>query len=109
MAAAVFLPYYWLVYQQDRQAEPAAVAPVERYRRKAVTSLVMPGGETFVRNLEAELGYQVNTFLWADENATLPDLSEAEFLDLAQQINDAAGAGVLVIPEGDTVRVLSYE
>ena len=109
VAAAIFLPYYWLVYRQDRRLEPAAAALAERYVRKSVTALVSRGGETFVQELEAELGYRMNTFLWADPDAMLPELSEADLSDLARRVSDAPGTGVLLVPDDKIFRVLSYE
>ena len=84
-AAAMFLPYYWMVYRQDRQAEPevAVVAP-ERTSRKGVAVLVNQGGDAFVRDLEAALGYEVAQLRWADPDATLPQLSEVEFQELTR-------------------------
>ncbi len=109
VAAAIFLPYYWLVYRQDRRLEPAAAALAERYVRKSVTALVSRGGETFVQELEAELGYRMNTFLWADPDAMLPELSEADLSDLARRVSDTPGTGVLLVPDDKIFRVLSYE
>lgn len=109
VAAVVFLPYYWMVYRQDRQLLPADVAPTELYRRKSVTALVERGNERFVRELEAELGYRIGTYLWADEDAWMPVLTEVDFADLARRISDASGSGVLLVPDGRSVRVLSYE
>ena len=109
VASGVFLPYYWLVHRQDRRAEPILTAPaIERRPTKEVTVLVNQGDDAFVRELEAALGYGVSFLLLADPDAGLPELSEAERQELAQRIGDAAGQNVLVIPDGKTVRVLSY-
>lgn len=107
-AVAVFLPYYWIVYRQDRQAEPLAPMPAERPRRKEVSVLAGDDADPFIRSVEAALGYRVTTLRWADPGAALPQLAEAQYQELAQRINEASGPRVLLIPDGTTVRVLSY-
>ena len=108
-AAVIFLPYHWLVYRQDRRAEPVPLVAPERLRRKEVTVLVSEGGDALVRNLEAALGYRVIVRRWADPDAVSPDLSEEECQELAQCIGDAAGQSVLLVPDGTALRVLSYD
>ena len=108
-AAVVFLPYYWLVYRQDRQAQPEDAPPERELRRiKEVSVLVYEGGDAFVRDLEAELGYLVSALRLADPGGAMPVLDEAQYQELAGRIIDAAGQSVLVVPDGATVRVLSY-
>ena len=109
VAAAMFLPYYWMVYRQDRRAQPEVeVVASERAVRKVVTVLVNEGGGSFVRDLEASLGYEVELLRWADPDASQPQLSEAECRELARRIGEAVGENVLLIPDGAEVRVLSY-
>ena len=84
------------------------MAAPERPRRKGVAVLVNQAGDTFVRDLEAALGYEVERLRWADPDATLPQLSEVECQDLARRIGEAVGENVLLIPDGAEVRVLSY-
>jgi len=106
-AVAVFLPYYWLVYRQDRLAEPAVVESA--VPRKGVSVLVGPDGEPFVKTLEAALGYEVNALDWADSEADVPDLDEAEYGALARRIGAAHGINVLVVFDGTYLHVLSYD
>ena len=106
-AVAVFLPYYWLIYRQDRRAEPEVIEPAAR--RKGVSVLVGPGGEAFVRGLEAALGYEVSTLRWADTDAEPPDLYEDEYEEIAQRVADAAGSNVILVADGTEFRVLSYD
>ena len=107
---AVFLPYYWRVYQEDqRVAAESGVPEVERRARKAVSVLLHEGGTAFLQDLEEALGYGVNPLPWADADASTPELSETGVQDLAQRISDASGPSVLVVPDGATVRVLSYQ
>ena len=110
VAAGVFLPYYWMVYLQDRRLAPeVGVAEKERPRRKAVAMLVNREGDDFVRNLQAALGYEAELLRWADPDASQPQLSEADCQELARRIGEAVGENVLLIPDGAEVRVLSYD
>ncbi len=105
--AAIFLPYYWMVYREDRR-EAATGAEEEARKQKTVTVLVTESGTAFLRELEAALGYGVSPLRWADADASQPELSAAELRELAQQISDAPGDNVLVVPDEMGVRVLSY-
>lgn len=107
-AMAFFLPYYWTVYQADRQANTDPLKK-ERQGPKAVTVLVTDVDVGFVHALEAVLGYEVFSLSWADTEATLPDLTEKTLQDLGQRIIDASGPKVLIVPYGDMVQVFSYQ
>ena len=109
-AVVVFLPYHWLVYEQDRQAEPEEeLAPTPRpVVRKEVAVLAMDAGDPFLARLEAALGYPVVVHRWADPDARTPDLTVEECEQLVETIASAAGDRVLVIPDQGGVRVLSY-
>ena len=112
VAVAVFLPYHWLVYRQDRREEledeqatgPQPVRPT----RKDVTVLATGDGAPFVGMLETALGYPVSVSRWADSDAHTPQLTPQEFDELAARIAAAAGHGVLLIPDGEGIRALSY-
>jgi hypothetical protein len=108
IAVVIFLPYYWKIYQKDREADDAEGVTAERRVRKDVSVLVNSGGESFVRSLEGALGYRVTTLRWADPDASLPALSEGDSQTLAQQVSETHGNRVLLIPNGTGVRVLSY-
>ncbi len=107
-AVAVFLPYHWGVYREDRRAEGVQPVPERRIARKEVSVLVNEGGEALVRDLEAVLGYRVIVLRWADPGAAAPQLAAEGLQDLAQRINAASGSRVLVVPDTAGVRVLSY-
>ena len=107
-AATIFLPYFWMVYRADRRAAGGVEEEERPQARKAVTALVNEGGMGFLQGLEATLGYAVSPLQWADTDAALPELSDDEFRDLAQRIAEASGPNVLLVPDGATVRVLSY-
>ena len=112
VAVAVFLPYYWLVYRQDRREELGDAQATEpqpvRPTRKDVTVLATDDGDPFVGMLETALGYPVSLRRWADSDAHTPQLSPQGFDELAAKIAGAAGGSVLVIPDGEGVRALSY-
>ncbi len=112
VAVAVFLPYHWLVYRQDRRAdlqdELAAEPQPVRPTRKDVTVLAIDDGAPFVGMLETALGYPVSVRRWADPDARTPQLAPQEFDELAGRIAAAAGHSVLVIPDGEGIRALSY-
>ena len=106
VAAAIFLPYYWIVYVRDqRESPPEEDAPP----RKAVSLLANDEGAVFMRGLETALGYRLELLRWADEDAAFPALSAEQLHDLAEEVADAPGRNVLLVPHGDTLRVLSYD
>ena len=109
VAVAIFLPYHWMVYRRDRstEVEPAARGTPGR-TRKDVTVLVREDAQAFIRELEASLGYRVSTLSWADPDATMPQIADSLHQELAQRIDDASGVRVLLIPDREGVRVLSY-
>ena len=108
MAVAIFLPYYWLAYRADRRAAPREP---ERplVRPKAVSVLLGDDEGEFVTNLEMALGYHVSVLRWADGDAAPPALSAEDLKELADDVGQAPGANVLLVP-GETagIRVLSY-
>ena len=109
VAAAIFVPYHWMVYRSDRRATTELEGADEEPRaRKAVTALVDRTGAAFLAGLEAALGYKISVLDWADTGAGLPEMSEAALEELAQRVGDAAGPNVLLVPDDDTIRVLSY-
>ena len=112
VAVAVFLPYHWLVYRQDRREELEDEQATEpqpfRPPRKDVTVLAADDAAPLVGMLETALGYSVSVRSWADSDAHTPQLTPLECDELAARIAAAAGRSVLVIPEGEGVRALSY-
>ena len=108
VTAAIFLPYYWLVYRVDRRIAKDEGDKDEKPPRKAVTVLVSEGGMGFVGELEEVLGYRVSPLRWADPEAGALQVSGLELRELTQRISDAPGPNVLLIPDESGVRVLSY-
>ena len=111
-AAATFLPYYWAVYRQDQEALPEAeIEPPPAARQsihKPVTLLATDGSELATR-LQDALGYQVSQLQWADANSAQPTLTEEECAEIARLIADAPGSYILLIPDGDSLRILSHD
>ena len=106
VAAVFFLVYYWGVYRQDRGQGPEKEhTPLIV---KDVTLLIGAGGESLVTRLEQALGYNVRIMRWTDNDAMLPNLSDEDCRDVARRVGAASGSRVLVIPEGQSLRVLSY-
>ena len=106
---AIFLPYHWMTYQRDRQAEPEGALPERRPRRKGVSVLVAEAGDPLVRNLEAALGYRVDVLTWADPDAVQAELGDADLQSLVERITSSQGRSVLLIPEAAGVRVISHD
>jgi hypothetical protein len=104
---AIFLPYYWLVYREDRRLAPDEI--LEKRPRKDVSVLVMEGSMEFVTRLEGALGYRVTPLLWADEDAIPMALDDTGYELLAARIGAAEGREVILIPEPEGIRVLSHE
>jgi hypothetical protein len=103
-AVVVFLPYYWLVYRTDQRAAPAKA----REAVKSVTVLASPGDDLAVRAIEAALGHDVERLVSVDASVRLPALSQVDAVALARQIGEAPAAKVLLVPDGERVRVLAY-
>ena len=115
-AAAAFLPYYWSVYLQDRDAAPeVAPAPAVhpeaaegRLPRKEVTLLAAADGEPLMRQIQDALGYEISVVRWADADAATPALTDEACAQVAQAVADAEGSRALLIPDGNSLRVLSH-
>ena len=108
-AGLAFLPYYWMVYRQDRSVEAGTVAPATApRRRKTVTLLAADGAIQLVRTLEQVLDQDVRVLRWADPDTVVPDITEEGLRQVARSIEDAAGSNALLVPEETGFRVLSY-
>ena len=105
--AAIFVPYYWMVYRKDRP-EGDDVDEEEPRKRKAVTVIVSRQGVAQLADLESVLGYRVSPLEWTDEDAASPELSAQVVSEIAQHIDDAPGPNVILIPQVSTYRVISY-
>ena len=78
--------------------------------RKEVALLAGGGNaEGLARELEAALGYSIDTLRWADADADTPALSDEALASVAGRVAEAAGERVLLLPDGDGLRVASYD
>ena len=116
-AAAAFLPYYWSVYRLDQDAAPEIVPedspvisePVEgQTPRKPVTLLAADDANALAGQIQNALGYGIETLRWADADLVMPALTDEACAEIAQSIADAPGRYILLIPDGDGLRVLSH-
>ena len=113
-ASVAFLPYYWAVYRQDQDAgpevapEPVMIDAQEQPPSKHVT-LLAADGDTLTQRMRDALGYDIEALRWADAAAVMPALTDEECARIAQAVVDAPGSHALLIPDGGTVRVLSYD
>ena len=131
-AAAAFLPYYWAAYARDRADMPddaidadadvvaddaiadatsgdAVPDAMPATPRKEVALLAGGDAEGLARELEAALGYRVETLRWADADADTPTLSDEALALAARRVAEAAGKRVLLLPDGEGLRALSYD
>ncbi len=107
MPVVIFLPYYWLVYREDRRLAPDDEG--EKRPHKDVSVLVMESSMGFVTRLEEVLGYRITPLLWADEDAIPMSLEDAGYEMLADRIGATDGREVFLIPEAEGIRVLSHD
>lgn len=82
--------------------------PEIRHSRKQVT-LLAPAGSAIVAPLQDALGYEVQMLLWADTDVATPTITDDDHARLVQAIAAAPGSRVLLVPDGEGLRVLSYE
>ena len=111
-AAATFLPYYWTIYRQDQAAAPEVepeLAPAAGQSIRKPVTLLATDGSALAAQLSAAIGYEVNSLRWADVNAAQPTLTGEESAEIAQLIADAPGSYILIVPDGDNLRVLSHD
>ena len=104
---AVFLPYHWLVFREDRRL--AGPDDGRKRKKKSVTVLAGPDGWELVSELERALGYAVTPLEWADGDARTPRLSPDDVEELARRVGSLMGSRVLIVPDNGAVRLFSYE
>ena len=105
--SGLFVPYHWLILQEDRKATgESIVGPAAP--RKSVTVLIGAGGGALVSQLEASLGGKVRVLRCVDANVGVPELSAEEIRDVERRVTDAEGSQVLLIVDTAGVQVYSY-
>ena len=89
---------------------PKSMPAMPAMPRKDVALLAGGGNaEGLARELEAALGYRVAVWRWADADADTPALSEEALALVARRVATAEGGRVLLLPDGDGLRVASYD
>ena len=108
LTVALFVPYHWNIYREDRRYEPDDAVEPPPIIRKRVTLLTAPGGESVAGGIEAALGYGVTVAAWRDSDAVVAALDEAQLLALPERIAQSPGANVVLVPEADGLRIISH-
>lgn len=105
LTALLVIPYHWVIYRQDRELEPeSAAVPTQ----KPVMLLTAAGGGAIADEVEDALGYKVARVNWPDADAFVPTLSAEQIEYLPERIASAPGTSVLLLPDADGFRVISY-
>ena len=108
LTALLVIPYHWVIYRQDRELEPDEPEPVAILASKPVTLLTAAGGEGLAARVESTLGYSVTQVNWPDPDAFVPTLSAEQIELLSEQVTSAPGTSVLLVPDANGFRVISY-
>ena len=108
LTTLLVIPYHWVIYRQDRELEPDVPEPVAVPMSKSVMLLTASGGEDFAGQVEGALGYGVTRVNWPDPDAFVPTLSPDQIEQLTDQVSAAPGTSVLLIPDTEGIRVISY-
>ncbi len=108
LTVALFVPYHWNIYREDRRYEPDDAPEPTPIIRKRVTLLTAPGGESVAGGIEAALGYGVTVAAWRDSDAVVAALDEAQLSALPERIAQSPGANVVLVPEADGLRIISH-
>lgn len=108
LTIALFVPYHWNIYREDRLYDPDDAPDTPPIARKRVTLLTAPGGEGAARQIEDALGYPVGIAVWRDPDAVAAALDEAQLSALPERIAQSLGANVVLVPEADGLRIISH-
>ena len=107
LTSALFLPYHWAIYRADQAYQPDEPEPSAV--RKRVTLLVADGDSRLIKTIENALGYPIRQALWSDPEAFSPTLDAEEAARITDEISQASGSNVLLIPDQATgLKVISY-
>ena len=109
LTAALFLPYHWAIYRADQAFESDNTPSEPRPIQKRVTILTADIGSTLTGTIEEALGYPVREARWSDPEAFVPTLDEEGVARIADEISQAAGSNVLLIPEATSLKLVSYD
>lgn len=108
LTSALFLPYHWAIYRADQAYQPNEPEPSAVHKR--VTILVADSDSALTQTIEDALGYTIREARWTDPEAFVPTLNEEEAARISDEISQASGSNILLIPEQATgLRVISYD
>ena len=108
VTAAAVSVYHWLVVREDAAAAPPAPEQppsTSEAPPKRVTALVSADGAALVESLERALGTSIERRIRADA-AGAPSLSDEEASAIAERIREAPGEEVVLVVDGDGVRMV---
>ena len=108
LTALLIIPYHWLIYRQDRELEPDVPEPIAAPMLKSVMLLTAVGGSEIVDRVETALGYTVTRVHWPDPDAFVPTLDSDQIDRLVNEVSSAPGTSVMLVPDADGLRVISY-
>ncbi len=108
LTALLIIPYHWLIYRQDRELEPDVPEPIAAPMLKSVMLLTAVGGSEIVDRVETALGYTVTRVHWPDPDAFVPTLDSDQIDRLVNEVSSAPGTIVMLVPDADGLRVISY-
>ncbi|MCY4448383.1 MAG: DUF5671 domain-containing protein [Chloroflexi bacterium] len=107
VTAAVVSVYHWLVLREDAAAAPPAPEQpsVPQAPPKRVTALVSADDAALIEALERALGTSIERRIRADA-AGVPSLSHDEASAIAERIRNAPGEEVVLVVDGDGIRIV---
>ena len=108
LTSLLVIPYHWVIYRQDRELEPDAPDPLARPMQKSVVLLTAADGSELVDQVETALGYGVTRAHWPDEDAFVPTLDAEQIDRLSDEVSSAPGTSVILVPDEDGLRLISY-
>ncbi len=108
LTALLVLPYHWAIYRQDRELEPDVPEPIDVPMPKPVLVLTAAGGSQMVDHVERSLGYTVTRVHWQDQDAFVPTLDPVQIEQLPERVSSAPGTSVMLVPDANGLRVISY-
>ncbi len=109
LTAALFLPYHWAIYRDSQAYLPDSRSEKPAIVRKRVTILTPDRDSALAAGIGDALGYAVREARWSDPEAFAPSLDTEEMARIADEISQSDGSSVLLIPEGDGLRVISHD
>ncbi len=108
LTVGLFAPYHWIAYRRYRALEPEPEEEPPAIRKR-VSLLVPDDGGELARAVEGALGGAVNVIRWADADAYTPTPDAEQLARIAREVAESAGENALLMPQGDSLRVISHD